>query len=178
MMKAMDIRPRTSANATNESRCPVAARLGGGPTVLLEIGGLRLLADPVFPWDAGSMSENQIILLSQYPRAADGDLRAAGSLILASAAVAPRFGGVVALPPWHHLTLLRPDGGCLRITGTPAAYGSDGMSFLLTAADTPTVYVGTSADVVAATGRFAPIDLALVRTASPSLDRAIPAGPS
>ena len=55
----------------------------------------------------------------------------------------------IALLPWYHLTLDRPDGGCVKVTGTPARHGpktaptttSLVTGFVLTGPDAPTIYV-------------------------------------
>jgi L-ascorbate metabolism protein UlaG (beta-lactamase superfamily) len=77
------------------------------------------------------------------------------------------------MPPWYHLSLGRPDGGCLRITGVPTRHGTDAATqltevtgFVLSGADTPTVYIsGGNAhlDVIRAVAeRCGPIDIAML----------------
>lgn len=131
------------------------ARMGvrylGGPTALLELGGLRLLTDPTFdppgdypignrslcktigavasPDDVGRVDA---VLLShdQHPDNLDGQGRsflAAAPLVLSTAAAQQRLGGTVrALPNWQHLELPRGDLAALRVTGVPARHGPPG----------------------------------------------------
>jgi L-ascorbate metabolism protein UlaG (beta-lactamase superfamily) len=86
-------------------------------------------------------------------------------LVLTTPDGAARLGGAArALPPWYHLSLPRPDGGEVRITGVPAQHGPDGTTgltgpvtgFVLSGVDMPTVYVSgdnASLDVVRAVAR-------------------------
>jgi len=71
-------------------------------------------------------------------------------MTLTSTETAGRPGGnATALPPWYHLALDRPDGGCVKVTGTPARHGpgtgqntaSPVTGFVLTGRDVPTIYV-------------------------------------
>jgi L-ascorbate metabolism protein UlaG (beta-lactamase superfamily) len=77
------------------------------------------------------------------------------------------------MPPWYHLSLPRPDGGCLRITGVPARRGADTatqltaevIGFVLSGADTPIVYISGHAclDVIRAVAkRCGRIDIAML----------------
>ena len=122
----------------------------GGPTALLEIGGLRLLTDPTFDppgkryrfgWGTASrkekgpaLSPSQVghldaVLLSHDHH--DDNLDPAGRALLPSAgrvittpSGAKRLGGNAAgFAPWSSTTLAMPGGGELRITATPARHG-------------------------------------------------------
>lgn len=129
----------------------VTVRVIGGPTALIEIGGLRLLTDPTFdpPGDypIGSRTLTKMagpaldpaeiggvdaVLLShdQHPDNLDRQGRAFLDhvpLVLSTAAARQRLGGTVrALATWEHVRLPRPDGGELRITAVPAQHGPDG----------------------------------------------------
>jgi L-ascorbate metabolism protein UlaG (beta-lactamase superfamily) len=127
----------------------------GGPSAILEIGGVRLVVDPTFdppgdypmgsrkltktagpvlgPADVGRVDA---VLLShdQHPDNLDTGGRAylAGvPLTLTTEAAAGRLGGTArALPNWEHAELPRPDGGTLRVTGVPAQHGPDGTAHL------------------------------------------------
>lgn len=169
----------------------MTARLIDGPTVLLEVGGLRLLTDPGVdqpgPVASGSrtvaltVSAEEIgaldaVLLSHDNldpacRVSLGRAR----LVLTTSDGAARLGGTArALLPWYHLSLDRPDGGALRITGVPARHGPDGTmhltcpvtGFVLSGVDVPTVYVSgdnASLDVVREVSRrCGPIDAAVL----------------
>ena len=134
----------------------VRVRYVGGPTAIVEIGGVRLLTDPTFdpPGDypigartltktAGpAFGREQIgpidaVLLShdQHPDNLDAsgrELLRTASLVLSTGSAHERLGGAVrALPNWTHVELPRPDGGVLRITGVPAQHGPDGTEHLV-----------------------------------------------
>ncbi|NEB79691.1 MBL fold metallo-hydrolase [Streptomyces sp. SID14478] len=128
-----------------------AIRYVGGPTSVVEIGGLRLVTDPTFDapgeYPIGSralvktagpaVTAEEIgavdaVLLShdQHPDNLDTAGRAWLSdtpLVLTTAAARERLGDVVtALPNWAHVDLDRPGGGTLRVTGVPALHGPEG----------------------------------------------------
>ncbi|GAA2166596.1 MBL fold metallo-hydrolase [Actinomadura napierensis] len=133
----------------------LTVRYLGGPTALLEIGGVRLLVDPTFdapgehpvgdraltktmdavagPDEIGPVDA---VLLShdQHPDNLDDGGRAyvlAAPLTLSTGIAAERLGGTVrALPNWEHAELPRPGGGTLRVTGVPAQHGPDGTEHL------------------------------------------------
>jgi L-ascorbate metabolism protein UlaG (beta-lactamase superfamily) len=189
----------TPAVAPAGTRQAITVRLVGGPTALIEIGGLRLLTDPALdalglitggshsPAKAGGpgtvareRGAIHAVLLShdQHDGNPDRDHHqwlAAAPMTLTSIETAGRLrGNATALPPWYHLTLDRPDGGCVKVTGTPARYGPDTAQnttspvtgFVLTGADVLTIYVsGDNASLEAVeqvAERFAPVDLALL----------------
>jgi L-ascorbate metabolism protein UlaG (beta-lactamase superfamily) len=134
---------------------PVTVRLIGGPTALIEIGGLRLLTDPTFdppgeyPIGArllvktggpavlpDALGPLDAVLLShdQHPDNLDKLGRALlprVPLVLSTGQAAARLGGNTReLPIWRSVALPRPDGGELRITGVPAQHGPDGTEEL------------------------------------------------
>ena len=121
----------------------------GGPTLLLELGGLRLLTDPTFD-EAGaefradayvlrktrgpalvpaSLGRIDAVLLSHDHHF--DNLDAAGRAFLGSAgrvltteAGAERLGaGARGLAPWQTVELPAPDGRTVRVTATPARHG-------------------------------------------------------
>jgi L-ascorbate metabolism protein UlaG (beta-lactamase superfamily) len=123
----------------------------GGPTAVIELGGVRLLTDPTFDppgeYPIGSRSlvktagpalpETEIapvdaVLLShdQHPDNLDTAGRrylAEVPLTLSTASAYDRVGAPVrALPAWQHADLPRPDGGVLRVTAVPALHGPEG----------------------------------------------------
>lgn len=123
----------------------------GGPTALLELGGLRLLTDPTFDpagdYPIGSralrktigalvtpeqVGQVDAVLLShdQHPDNLDNQGRGfleSVPLVLSTAAAQQRLGGAVrALENWQHVELPRPDGAPLRVTGVPARHGPPG----------------------------------------------------
>ena len=145
----------TDAAATeHDARPPLTVTLVGGPTALLEIGGLRLLTDPTFdppgPHPIGSRSLTKTtppaltaeqvgavdaVLLShdQHPDNLDDAGRAflsACPLVLTTASAAARVEGTTVLPVGRTVELRRPDGGALSVTGVPAQHGPDGTEHL------------------------------------------------
>ncbi|MFE4832153.1 MBL fold metallo-hydrolase [Streptomyces sp. NPDC056672] len=180
-------------------KAPVTVRLVGGPTALIGIGGLRLLTDPAFdapgPVASGTrtlvktrgpaVSVEEIgtvhaVLLSHDQHADNLDragrrLLATVPVTLTTAEAADRLGGAATgLRPWDRLTLERPDGGYVEVTGAPAQHGPDGTQdvtgpvtgFVLTGPDVPTIYVSgdnASLDVVRRiAGHVGPVDLAVL----------------
>ncbi|MEU8385671.1 MBL fold metallo-hydrolase [Streptosporangium sp. NPDC048865] len=164
----------------------------GGPTALLEIGGLRVLTDPTFdppgdhpagpltltktagpalsPADVGRVD---LVLLShdQHPDNLDGLGRkkmAAAPLTLSTPEAAARTGATPMLPWQHH------DVGRVRVTAVPALHGPPGCEpvvgqvtgFVLTGDGLPTVYVsGDNASLECVrliAGRFPAVDVALL----------------
>ncbi len=121
----------------------------GGPTALLELGGLRLLTDPTFDPPGGgyqtgpvtlhkiagpaksaeSLGSIDIVLLSHDHHADNLDhagRRLLGSVarVLTTEAGAARLGGnAIGLANWQSLDVAAPNGRTLRITGTPARHG-------------------------------------------------------
>ncbi|MER5405918.1 MBL fold metallo-hydrolase [Streptomyces sp. NPDC002769] len=221
----MDTRQHATGAASADARQPVTVRLLGGPTALIEIGGLRLLTDPVFepPGPAAdgprtgagphcsvaeveAMGPVHAVLLSHGGYA--DSLGVAGERLLATVPVtftttgaADRLGGTaVGLRPWYHLTLARPDGGCLKVTATAsrsggregrAGEGGDEkeravgaalgpvIGFVLTGPDVPTIYVSgdtvPSLDIASeVVDRFGPVELAVLGDACPDLTDRLP----
>ncbi|KUJ66101.1 Zn-dependent hydrolase [Streptomyces albus subsp. albus] len=141
----------------------------GGPTALIEYGGLRLLTDPTFDAPGeypigerrlaklagpalgpGELGPVDAVLLSHdhHPDNLDTagrEYAAAAPLVLSTRSAAERLGGPVrALPNWETHEL-----GGIRLTGVPAQHGPDGSEhlvgevtgFLLQGDGLPTVYV-------------------------------------
>lgn len=133
----------------------VQVQLVGGPTVLLDIGGLRLLTDPTFDppgdhpvgervlvktrgpaLDTGQLGPIDAVLLShdQHPDNLDDAGRrylAAAPLTLTTSVAEARLGGTaLGLLPWSSHVLHRPDGRELRVLGVPAQHGPDGTEAL------------------------------------------------
>jgi L-ascorbate metabolism protein UlaG (beta-lactamase superfamily) len=150
--------------------------LSGGPTALLELGGVRLLTDPTFdaPGDHpvgtrvlvktedSALTEDAVgvvdaVLLShdQHPDNLDNRGRAylaSVPLTLITPSGAERLGGTArGLKPWEETRV-----GPLTVTAVPALHGPDGAEqltgevtgFVLTGDGLPTVYVsGDNASV-------------------------------
>jgi L-ascorbate metabolism protein UlaG (beta-lactamase superfamily) len=154
----------------------LTVRLVGGPTAVIELGGVRLLTDPTFDPPGDYPTGNRVltkttgpavpaeqvgpvdaVLLShdQHPDNLDVSGRAllAGvPLVLTTAEAADRLGGrATALPSWERAAV-----GAVTVTAVPAQHGPDGTShltgpvtgFVLTGDGLPTVYVsGDNASV-------------------------------
>ena len=135
---------------TTSEQIPV--RVLGGPTVLIEYGGLRFLTDPTFdaPGDYPAPSGRvltktapplvgpaelgpvDVVLLSHDQHADNLDhsgraLLAEVPRTLTTASAADRLGGTArALAPWESVELPRPDGGTVTVTGAPGLHGPEG----------------------------------------------------
>ena len=120
----------------------------GGPTVLLEWGGLRILTDPTFD-RAGTSYQHlkkltapairadrigrvDVVLLSHDQHADNLDtlgrefLAGAGQ-VLTTPQAAERLGGhAKGLQEWESVEIARADGERLRVTATPARHGPPG----------------------------------------------------
>jgi len=123
----------------------------GGPTALIEVGGLRLLTDPTFDaagrhynFGLGTSSDKlqdpaiaadalgriDAVLLShdQHDDNLDGAGRAllpsAGQVIVTPSGARRLGGNANGLEPWASTTLTAPDGGPdVKVTATPARHG-------------------------------------------------------
>jgi L-ascorbate metabolism protein UlaG (beta-lactamase superfamily) len=131
--------------ATGASSEQVPIRVFGGPTALIEYGGLRFLTDPTFdapgtyasglaktapasaaPDDLGRID---VVLLSHDEH--DDNLDASGRALLADVPLtlttpsgADRLGGTARpLKDWESIDLDRPAGGTITVTGVPALHG-------------------------------------------------------
>lgn len=144
----------TGAAATAQSM-PIDIRLIGGPTALLEVGGLRILTDPTFdpPGDHSIGSRKlvkitppavsvddlgaiDVVLLShdQHPDNLDDagrDFLSHVHLVLTTEDGASRLGGTAQhLPTWGHHVLEFPGGGSLVVYGVPAQHGPNNTEHL------------------------------------------------
>ncbi|QNP75374.1 MBL fold metallo-hydrolase [Streptomyces roseirectus] len=183
----------------------------GGPTALFEYGGLRFLTDPTFdapgsyPVPGGSLTKTapaaatpddlgpvDVVLLShdEHPDNLDVSGRAflAGvPLTLTTPGGGKRLGGNArGLADWEPVTLERPGGGTVTVTGVPAVHGpgeradvepfsGQVVGFVLTGEGLPTVYVsGDNASLDAVreiAGRFGPVDTAILFAGAPRVSR-------
>jgi L-ascorbate metabolism protein UlaG (beta-lactamase superfamily) len=118
----------------------------GGPTVVLDLGGLRIVSDPTFD-DPGphsyltktagpAVAEDQLgpvdlVLVSHdnHPDNLDDRGRAlalAAPLVLTTRSGAGRLGPpAIGLAPWTSHTVPRPGGGELTVTAVPAVHGPE-----------------------------------------------------
>ncbi|MGN7799547.1 MBL fold metallo-hydrolase [Leifsonia sp. 22587] len=127
----------------------------GGPTALLEVGGLTLLTDPAFgdpgEYPSGSRTlrktSSPAIRSDDLPRidavllshdqhvdnldALGRELLPRAGTVLTTPAAAERLGGnAVGVAPWRHHELDRPGGGSLRVVAVPAQHGPDGTEHI------------------------------------------------
>jgi L-ascorbate metabolism protein UlaG (beta-lactamase superfamily) len=126
----------------------------GGPTALLEFGGVRLLTDPTFDPAGGEYTTGPVTLRKLAGPALERDavggydyvllshdhhadnLDRAGRAALAGAKKvlttdegAQRLGGnSVGLKDWQSVDLLAPGGRVLRVVATPGRPGPEGLS--------------------------------------------------
>ena len=136
--------------STHTAQIPVS--VFGGPTALIEYGGLRFLTDPAFDApgdypagngrvltktapaavDPAELAPIDVVLLShdEHPDNLDHSGRAllAGTpLVLTTRSGADRLGGTArGLAPWDAIELPRPDGGTVTVTAAPALHGPEG----------------------------------------------------
>ncbi|MFK0245927.1 MBL fold metallo-hydrolase [Amycolatopsis azurea] len=131
----------------------LSVQVFGGPTALIDYGGLRLLTDPTFdepghyarpdgrpgltktapasiaPADLGRVDA---VLLShdEHPDNLDHSgrkLLADVPLTLTTPSGAGRLGGTAkGLANWESVELTRPDGGAVTVTAAPALHGPEG----------------------------------------------------
>jgi L-ascorbate metabolism protein UlaG (beta-lactamase superfamily) len=130
----------------------VPVRVLGGPTALIEYGGLRFLTDPTFDApgeyplgggrsltktapsaaDPADLGPVDAVLLShdQHPDNLDTAGRALLAevpVVLTTRSAAARLGGTTrGLAPWDAVDLPRPRGGTVTVTATPALHGPEG----------------------------------------------------
>jgi L-ascorbate metabolism protein UlaG (beta-lactamase superfamily) len=125
----------------------------GGPTLLLEVAGIRILTDPTFdpPGEypsgpsvlvkttgparsAEEVGLVDVLLLShdQHPDNLDRtgrDYLASVPLVVTTTTAAERLGGgAIGVEPWHHHDTTLPDGRTLTIGAVPAQHGPDGFA--------------------------------------------------
>jgi L-ascorbate metabolism protein UlaG (beta-lactamase superfamily) len=175
----------------------LTVRLVGGPTAVLDYGGLRWMTDPAFdpPGEqaglvklagpaisADAVGEIDAVLLSHEHHVdnLDGAGRAflpRAGRVLTTVAGAERLGGnAVGLEPWASV-----DVGAVTVTAVPAQHGPDGtdhiagpvIGFYLTGEDVPSLYVSgdnASVDVVRTiVERLGPPELAVLFAGGASL---------
>jgi L-ascorbate metabolism protein UlaG (beta-lactamase superfamily) len=173
--------PRASASDPHST---LTVWVVGGPTAVLEIGGLRLLTDPTFSaagvhettpgrpltktedpaFSADAIGAIDAVLLSHDQHAdnldpAGREFVADSPLTLTTAAAAARLGGTArGLPSWQKLVLDRPGGGTLDITAVPARHGPEGCE-QVTGPVTGFVLSGVGLPTVYISGDNASLDL-------------------
>lgn len=157
-----------TAAPSSASRFPVTLTLIGGPTVLIEVAGVRLLTDPTFdppglyqetpvrfektqgpalpaeamlPLDAVLLTHDQH--LDNLDIAGRALLPKAGAVFTTRAGAARLGGNAQGLDPFETRTLTRPDGGQLFLTAAPARHGPPGIEPI--SGDVVGLLIGTEA---------------------------------
>ena len=124
-----------------------AATVLGGPTTVIDLGGLRIVSDPTFDdagpsgyltklndslVDAAELGAVDVVLVShdQHPDNLDTrgrEFALEAPLVLTTGSSAPRLGAhAVGLKPWSSHTITRPDGnGELTVLAVPAVHGPE-----------------------------------------------------
>ena len=154
----------------NQRVTPVSAIAIGGPTLLLRIGGTRMLIDPTFspPGDyesgpgrfltkltgpalsADRVGDVDAVLLShdQHVDNLDPDGRVVlrrSPIVLTTPNASERLGGNArGMQPWDFVDVHRPDGNAVRVTAVPALHGPEGSEPLT---GEVTGFVLTAADI-------------------------------
>ena len=127
----------------------------GGPTAVLDLGGLTFLTDPAFdePRDyqlpgrvmtkltgpaipVADLGPVDVVLLShdQHKDNLDDTGRAllpSVPTVLSTPGAATRIPGVRGLANWESIELPRPDGGVITVSGVPALHGPEGAEAVL-----------------------------------------------
>lgn len=135
----------------------IGVRAVGGPTAILEIGGVRLLTDPTFDapreyvagpgrvlaktaesaLNPGEIGRIDAVLLSHDQHVDNLDVAGRAYLVrvplvlTTASAVARLEGACRAVAPWEHVDLIRPDGRALRVTRVPALHGPEGTEHIV-----------------------------------------------
>lgn len=160
-----------SPSPVSSTRVPFGVAVLGGPTVVIDLGGLRFVSDPTFdpPGDHGALRKTtgpavapedlgpvDVVLVSHDDHADNLDdsgrvFARRAPVLLTSPSAAHRLGGnAVGLAPWTE----HPPGNGLRVTAVPAQHGptdgertpegfvnTDVTGFVVQADDGTTVYV-------------------------------------
>ncbi len=145
-------------------------QLVGGPTAILEYGGLRWLTDPALspPGEYGGLTKLtgpafeihdygpiDVVLLSHHHHSDNLDpggkafLPSVERVLSTTRAAEELDGNVVGMEPWSGVELESPRGGTVKVTAVHAQHGPDGsdevqgpvLGFVLAAPDADTVYV-------------------------------------
>jgi L-ascorbate metabolism protein UlaG (beta-lactamase superfamily) len=148
----------------------LSIQLVGGPTAIIEYGGVRWLTDPALSppgeyagltkltgpaLDVTEQDPIDVVLLSHHHHSDNLDpagrafLPSAGQVLSTTRAAAELGGNVVAMEPWSDMEVRGADGGPVKVTAVHAQHGPDGtdeiqgpvLGFILSAPDAETVYV-------------------------------------
>jgi L-ascorbate metabolism protein UlaG (beta-lactamase superfamily) len=159
-----------ASGARAEADATLAVRLVGGPTAILEYGGLRWLTDPALSppgeyagltkltgpaFDITEHEPIDVVLLSHHHHSdnldPDGkDFLPSAGRVLSTVKAAEELGGnVVGMEPWSEHEVESPRGGTVKVTALHAQHGPDGtdeitgpvLGFLLEAPGAERIYV-------------------------------------
>jgi L-ascorbate metabolism protein UlaG (beta-lactamase superfamily) len=128
----------------------------GGPTAILEVGGVRMLIDPTFDPPGEYPIGERVLRKTHGPAIGPDELGPIDAVLLShdqhpdnldrlgreylgrvpvvfsTTAAQRRLGGPVrALPNWEQTPLASPGGATLSLTGVPAQHGPDGSEHLV-----------------------------------------------
>jgi L-ascorbate metabolism protein UlaG (beta-lactamase superfamily) len=131
-------------------------RYVGGPTAIIEIGGMRLLTDPTFDPPGEYPMGERVLTKTQGPAIGPGEVGPVDAVLLShdqhsdnldhagrsylttvpvvfsTAAARERLGDPVrALPAWEQKELRGAGGAAIQITGVPARHGPQGSEHLV-----------------------------------------------
>ncbi len=144
-------------------------QLVGGPTAILEYGGLRWLTDPALspPGEYAGLTKLtgpaldvtmedpiDVVLLSHHHHSDNLDpagrtfLPSAGRVLSTTKAADELGGNVVGMEPWSEIELESPSGATVKVTAVHAQHGPDGtdaiqgpvLGFVLSAPGADTIY--------------------------------------
>jgi L-ascorbate metabolism protein UlaG (beta-lactamase superfamily) len=153
-----------------EAQPQLGVQLVGGPTAILEYGGLRWLTDPTLspPGEYGGLTKLagpaldvtqegriDVVLLSHHQHTDNLDpagrsfLPSANRVLSTTEAAEDLGGDVVGMEPWSEVELESPRGGAVKVTAVNAQHGPDGsdeiqgpvLGFVLSAAGAERIYV-------------------------------------
>jgi L-ascorbate metabolism protein UlaG (beta-lactamase superfamily) len=142
--------------AAMDARDPVMIHYVGGPTAILDIGGIQLVTDPTFdPPGEYRSGSGSLLTKTEYPAltgsqlgtpdavllshdqhvdnldASGREFLGSAPLVLTTPAAAGRLGGrSQGLAPFEQAELGRPGRPPVRITAVPAQHGPDGSEHL------------------------------------------------
>jgi L-ascorbate metabolism protein UlaG (beta-lactamase superfamily) len=148
----------------------LSIQLVGGPTAIIEYGGVRWLTDPALSppgeyagltkltgpaFDVGDHEPIDVVLLSHHHHSDNLDpagrafLPSVGRVLSTARAAGELGGNVVAMEPWSQVEVRSPRGGVVTVTAVHAQHGPDGtdelqgpvIGFVLTAPGAETVYL-------------------------------------
>lgn len=141
----------------NDAKHPFQVTLVGGPTAVLEYGGVRFITDPTFDppgsyeprpgvtltktagpaLSVDEVGDVEVVLLSHDHHKdnlddSGRDFLARASRVLTTQSGAERLGGLATpLGNWTSVKIDRPDSSPIRVTGLPAQHGPDGSEHLV-----------------------------------------------